>query len=721
MARVTPRAADHHSSGQVSRSRPAGLGLLVAFMRRSLAAERARWALWIPVFIGIGIAVYFALDREPAVWAGPACVGGALAGVFCARRRPAALIAAWAVALAAIGFSAAQLQTARVAAPVLERKLGPVRIEARVSHVEVLTTGRRLWLDEPAIRRLTADRTPVRIRVKVAGAGPALQPGDRIRVIAVLHPPSGPAAPGAFDFARRAWFLRLGAVGYAVRAPDLLGRPPGTPWTIRLASVRQHVTERIQTALPGRAGAVAAALMTGERGAIPEDALAAMRDSGLAHLLAISGLHIGLVGGLLFFAVRLGLAAWERVALRHAIKKWAAVAALIGSFGYLLISGATLPTQRAFLMLCLVMLAVMIDRLPISMNLVAWAAGVILLIAPESLMSVSFQMSFAAVVALVAVYETALSSHLGRGGAAGPFRRAWLYLGAVLLTTLVAGLATAPFALFHFNRIALYGMLANFVAVPLTALWIMPWAVAAFILMPVGLESVALRPMGWGIEGVLAVAQTVQALPGAAAAWPAMPSWSLGAIAAGGLWLCLWRRPWRALGALPVVAGLAGAAVADSPDILIGESGKMVALKQADGSLAFAARARGFVAETWVRRSGAALPPVTGKALPVPLWPAARCDAVGCVVRTRGHVVAVAQRTAALRDDCAAATILLSRVPVRDHQCRGPKIIVDRFDLWRNGAHALWLEPDGVRVESVGSSGGRRPWSRHPRGRSRRQ
>jgi competence protein ComEC len=291
----------------------------------------------------------------------------------------------------------------------------------------------------------------------------------------------------------------------------------------------------------------------------------------------------------------------------------------------------------------------------------------------------------------------------------------------VLLTTLVAGLATAPFALFHFNRIALYGMLANFAAVPLTALWIMPWAIAAFILMPVGLESLALRPMGWGIEGVILVAQTVQALPGAAAAWPAMPSWSLGAIVAGGLWLCLWRRPWRALGALPVVAGLVGAAVADSPDILIGESGKMVAVKQADGSLAFAARARGFVAETWVRRSGVALPPVTGKALPVPLWPAARCDAVGCVIRTRGHVVAVAQRTGALRDDCAAATILLSRVPVRDHQCRGPTVIVDRFDLWRNGAHALWLEPDGVRVESVGSSGGRRPWSRHPRGRSRRQ
>lgn len=230
-----------------------------------------------------------------------------------------------------------------------------------------------------------------------------------------------------------------------------------------------------------------------------------MRDAGLAHLLAISGLHIGLVGGLLFFVVRLLLATSETLALRYPIKKWAALAAVAGSFGYLLVSGGTLPTQRAFLMLSLALLAVLIDRVAISMNLVAWAALVILMLVPESLLSVSFQMSFAAVVGLVAVYETAVLRHARGAGPAGPARRAGLYLGAVLLSTLVAGTATAPFALYHFNRFALYGVLANLIAVPLTALWIMPWAVVAFALMPFGLEAWALAPMGLGIEAVIAV------------------------------------------------------------------------------------------------------------------------------------------------------------------------------------------------------------------------
>jgi competence protein ComEC len=715
MARVTQRVTEFGVSGRPSTG---WRRWIVDRLRQSFVLERARWALWIPVFLGCGITLYFALDHEPPPWAGPAGTGVALAGVLCARRRPAMLLVAWAVTLAAIGFTAAQLQTARIAAPVLERKLGPVTIEARVGQVEMLTRGRRIWLDEPIISRLSPDRTPARIRVKLAGTEPALQPGDRIGILAILHPPAAPAAPGAFDFARRAYFLQLGAVGYAIRAPELLERPDRSSFALRVEALRQRITERIQAALPGPVGAVAAALMTGDRGAIPEDVLSAMRDSGLAHLLAISGLHMGLVGGLIFFAVRLVLAAWERVALRHPIKKWAAAVALLGSFGYLMISGATVPTQRAFLMLCFVMLAVMIDRLPISMNLVAWAAGVILLITPDSLMSVSFQMSFGAVVALVAVYETTMATRLGRGGRDGFVRRAWFYLGAVLLTTLVSGFATAPFALFHFNRVANYSMLANFVAVPLTALWVMPCAIAAFILMPFGLDSLALRPMGLGIEGVVASAKFVQALPGAAVAFPAMPSWALGAIVLGGLWLCLWGRRWRALGMVPVVAGLGGAFLVETPDILIGESGKIVAVRQADGQLAFAARPRGFVAETWLRRSGVALPADSGKALPVPLWPAERCDGLGCVVETNGHIVAIAHRAAALTDDCGIATILVSRVPVWDARCKGPKLIVDRFDLWRNGAHALWLKPEGIRMESVGSSGGGRPWSRYPRGRA---
>ena len=213
----------------------------------------------------------------------------------------------------------------------------------------------------------------------------------------------------------------------------------------------------------------------GERGAIPADVLAAMRDSGLAHLLAISGLHVGLVAGILFFAARGGCALVPAVALRFPIKKWAAVVALIGAFGYLLLAGAPVPTQRAFVMVGLVLVAVLVDRRGISMRLVVWAAMFILLVRPESLLGASFQLSFAAVLALVAGYE-ALGPRLrvwyGESGAA---RRVLLYVGGVALTTVIAGLATAPFALFHFNRVVVYSLAANLVAVPLTALWVMPW------------------------------------------------------------------------------------------------------------------------------------------------------------------------------------------------------------------------------------------------------
>ena len=687
----------------------AAFSLPLRYLGDSFAGERTRWALWIPVFMGAGIALYFSLHDEPGIWVGSAFIGLAVLATAGVRRRQALLIPVYALLFLSLGFGVAQLRTALVAAPVLQKKIGPVALEGRIARVEVLTKGRRLWLDSLSVDRLGDDKTPARIRIKLFARTMELQPGDRIRLRAILHPPSGPAMPGAFDFARRAYFQRLGGVGYAISRPAMVSQATGDGFFIWLAALRHRITATIHKALPGPAGAIAAALMTGERCAIPEEILEAMRESGLAHLLAISGLHIGLVGGLLFFGVRLCLALWERLALRYPIKKWAAGAAFLGSLAYLLVSGATLPTQRAFLMLSLVMLAVVIDRSAISMNMVAWAAGVILLIAPESLMSVSFQMSFAAVTALVATYEFGYTRRLNHSGGQSNIRRAVFYISAVLLTTLVAGSATAPFALYHFNQVALYGVVANLFAVPLTALWVMPWAIVAFILMPFGLAGLALVPMGWGIEAVIGIAKTVQALPGAIAPFPAMPVWGFAFICLGGLWLCLWRLHWRWVGIVPIAIGIAAIATVHTPDILVSETGKLTAVKSHDGRLAFQSRARGFVAETWQRRSGQPLSNIKSTGL--------QCDTVGCIVRARGQIIAFVKHAAALPEDCAIATILISRVPVRKRHCTGPKIAIDRFDLWREGAHALWLTPAGIQVKSVADTNSRRPWSRYPRRR----
>ena len=500
-----------------------------------VGANQDRIALWLPVLFGAGIAVYFALPTEPGgPYAAICAVALAVMALLLRRSRGLLFGAAVAASVACAGFAAAQFRTDTVAAPVLARDTGPVRLTGRVLHAEPAENGVRLTLDRVAADRIPEDGTPARIRITVRAAEDAPRAGDRISALAVLRPPPAPSMPGGFDFARKAWFERLGAVGFALGAVTVERGAPDGGWRLAIARLRQTATARI---LDASGNPVAAALMTGERRAIPDDTLAAMRDSGLAHLLPISGLHIGLVAGLLFFAVRLVLAAVEPVALRFPVKKIAAVAALAGAAAYLALSGATIPTQRAFVMVAIVLFAVTIDRTAISLRLVAIAAAAVLVMAPESLLSASFQMSFAAVVALIAVYEAAAPrlSRVRRDGGAGT--RIGLFLAATLLTTGVATLATAPFAGHHFNRLALYGLLANMIAVPLMALWIMPLAIAGFLLVPFGGEALALVPMGWGIDAVLWVARGVAGLPGAVLTVPALPTAALAVVALGGLWL----------------------------------------------------------------------------------------------------------------------------------------------------------------------------------------
>ena len=257
---------------------------------------------------------------------------------------------------------------------------------------------------------------------------------------------------------------------------------------------------------------------------------------------------------------------------------------MLGAFAYLLITGLTIPTQRAFLMTSIVLLAVILDRSVISMGLVAWAAAVVLLLSPESLLGPSFQMSFAAVVALIAAYEVCRAPMIDWLGGGGIGRRVLLYFMGIGLTTLVAGLATTPFAIFHFNRFVAFGLAANLVAVPVMALWIMPWAMLAYVLMPFGLERLTLVPMGTGIDLVLGVAHTVAAWPGAVWLLPPMPTVGLVLVALGGLWLCLWRRAWRLAGIAGIAMGFATIALERPPDVLVDGAGRLLGVR-ADGGL----------------------------------------------------------------------------------------------------------------------------------------
>jgi len=681
-----------------------------AWLAARLAAERERWPLWLPVGVGTGVALYFQLSTEPPAWAGAVVAALAAAMAMVQRRTQRVPMTALAVLTVAVGFSLAQLHTARIEAPMLDRRLGPVGLEGTVVAHERLPAGARVVLADLEIERLGPDERPRRVRIRLRRADADAAPvGARIDVLAMLLPPRGPVEPGAFDFRRRAFFRQIGAVGFALGEVRPVRPADPSGLVLRLESVRQTIAERVRQVLDGEQAAIAVALLAGERGEIRDETYEAMQDSGLGHLLAISGLHVGAVAATIFFLTRLLLSRIEPLALHRPIKKWAAVAALIGAFAYMLAVGAPVPTQRAFLMTGLVLLAVLVDRTPVSMRLVAWAAVVVLALAPHSLLGPSFQMSFAAVVALVAAYET-VRVPVARWQTKGGLRWAALYVGGVALTTLVASLATTPFAVFHFQRLATYGTAANLVAVPLTAFWIMPWGLASYALMPLGLEELALRPMGWGIGALLSVARTASAWPGAALLVPAVPGWALGATAAGGLWLCLWRRPWRLIGLAGPLLGLAALATAARPDVLVLDDGNVLAVRGNDGGLLMSSdRVEDFARSVWLRRDGRREADGVWPEVGVSADRSLSCDPLGCLYRHDGHLLALVRDPRALREDCAVADAVVATVAV-PRFCRAP-LVIDRFDLWREGAHALYLTPPRITIDTVADRVGDRPWA----------
>jgi len=687
---------------------------------RAVAADHDRWILWGPTALALGIAAYFALPVEPPRAVSGLAVLAAGAGMVLTPRfyRPLGVL----LLLPAIGLGLAQLRTGVVAAPVLAESVDGAEVTGIADLVERDEEGGlRITIAEPAIAGLAPERTPERVRVTARTEAGELRPGDSLRVEAHLEPPPGPVAPGAFDFARRAYFDRLGAVGYAYSPVTVTETGRFSRFWQRVHALRTRVAERVRSHVAGGAGALSAAMLTGLREAIPDGDVEAMRSAGLAHLLAISGLHLGLVTATAFFFLRAGCAGLPSLALRLDLKKIAAVGAWLVALAYLLLAGATLPTQRAFLMASVMLLALLIGRQPISLRLVAFAAAVILVFTPEALLSASFQMSFSAVVALVAVYESAAPKLAALRRQAGWPQRIALYFLGVLLTTLVAELAIGPFAAFHFNRVTAYGLLANLVAVPVMAFWIMPCGLLALLAMPLGLAGPIVTLMGWGAELVLTTAREVAALPGAVHHLPAYPAAALTLGAVGALWLVLWRAPILKAGAvLPLAAATVLAASHRPPDILMSREGDLIAFNGAERLYVSAMERADYDRKEWMRLTG------HDKAAPWESAPGrevapARCDGLGCSLRPRrtgtARRISVAFTPEALMRDCRVADVLLAAVPVPEARgCSSPELVLDRFDVWREGAYGLWIEEDGLRVESARDLRGDRPWVREPEG-----
>ncbi|WP_298431709.1 ComEC/Rec2 family competence protein [uncultured Jannaschia sp.] len=656
---------------------------------------RGRRLPWLALAFGTGIGAYFALPVEPGAAAALALSAATamLLVVAYLTRHGIGFLALW-TAVALGGVLAGQARTALVAAPVLDfRYYGAV--EGRIRIVDRSASGAvRLTLDRVRLDGVPRHETPARVRVSLHGEGgavPAL--GTWVMTTAHLSPPAGPTEPGGFDFQRHAFFQGLGALGYT-RLPLLRIAPPEGGAALAVLRARMAIGTALRNRLPGQQGAVAAAITTGDRSHLSDEVVADLRASNLAHLLAISGLHMGLLVGFVFWAVRGGLALIPRIALTRPTKQWAAATALPFALAYLFLSGGTVATQRAFVMAAVMLGAVLVGQRVLSIRSVAIAALLILAWHPESLIGPGFQMSFAATGALVLAFR-ALS---------GPERSKWMtgwrgVFVSLLLSSIVAGAATAPFAAYHFNRIGQFGVLANLLAVPAMGFAVMPMLLLALLLWPIGLEGPPLAIAGAGIGWILEVAARVADMPGAVRTIAAPDPWVLPLLGVGMTVIgCAIGRT-RLVGVAVLMVAGALWLQGGRAEVLIAETGRLVGITGPEGRWLDREKGAGFTAEAWLENDG----DPTGQAA------AATRERPDLEPLPAIHIARGKRDLPAELDACRRSNgWLVTPLPFEGaaETCR----VIDSRLLRRTGSIALTVK-DGVVVETHARAvQGRRPW-----------
>lgn len=667
-----------------------------------LEGQRGHLFPWTAVLIGLGAGLWFLLPAEPEGWHYALALAlVALAGMLRLRVPQPVHPLVVALACVALGGLAAGLRAQMVAAPMLEfRYYGPV--QGRIIWIDRSQGDAiRLTLDQVVLARMAPERTPARVRVALHGdpAHHSPQAGQTVIMTAHLSAPEGPVEPGAFDFRRMAWFAQLGAVGYT-RSPVLLWQPPAPGQQI-VDRMRSHLAAAMLRAMPSEAGAFATAAMTGDRSAMSQQTAAALRDSGLAHLLAISGMNLAFLITFVFALIRYGVALVPPVALRVSAKKLAALVSLGVAFFYLLLSGSNVATERAFIMVSVILGAVLLDRQALTLRSVALAGIVLILWKPESLLAPGFQMSFAATTALIAGFAAAQARM-----APGRMPRWLVPLATLLLSSGLGGLASGPYAAASFNRFADYGLLANLLTVPVMGAVVMPAGAVAALLAPFGLAALPLWVMEAGAGWILRVAEAVAGMEGAVTGVRAPPPGVLPLITLGMLWLILWQGRLRRAGCVPVALALWLWAEAPRPLVLVAGEGQIIGVAGPEGRVLSLGRGAGFAALSWLENDGDLTDPATAAARPGFTGPeAARAITVNevRVVVLRGKAGLAGLAAQCRRADLVVLAAVLTDPPPG---CR----VFDQSLLARTGPLALWAEGGGLRP--LPTQNGLRRWSR---------
>lgn len=545
--------------------------------------EKSQLPCWTPVLIAIGILLRFNLE---SIHYGPflsILTILAASSYFC--RLESLRIILLSASLILTGIFALEIRIRMVDSPIIPFNDKFTVIKGKIDNITPLDHGYRVLLSDIKIKKLKALETPKRIRLTVRTKLNDAKIGNIILVNAILNKPMAPYLPDSYNFARDAYFKKIGAVGYSVSEFKVINYDKKS-FLSKINTLRNNIQNRVNTEIGSYQGSIVTALMLNEYSNIDKKLLRELRATGLAHILSVSGMHLSLVAAIFFFSSRFLLNCFPTIALRVNSKKIAAFISLLGSFAYLLISGMEVAAVRSFIMTSMIIIAIIIDRISTPMRAIAAAATIILLLSPENIVHPSFQMSFAAVIALIACFEffKKLQFDFTEFNLVQKFL---FYLLSLSFASLVAGLATTPFALYHFSQSSNYSILANLLAVPITSFWLMPGVVLTFLLYPLHLEILSLYPMKWGISLMIEIAHYIANLPYSVSSFAKITDSNLLIIVSGMLWFCIWKTIIRFLGIAIIMLGILLQSLTAKPDIFIDWDKKNIAILTIDNRLVF--------------------------------------------------------------------------------------------------------------------------------------
>ena len=685
--------------------------------------EERRFFLWLPVAAIGGVALNLAADQEPSLWL-PALLTALFAGLaWMSRARPVALGVSLGLAALFAGFLSMSLRTARVAAPVLDR-IRIVTLQGFVEEVDLRTVGARMVIGVASADGMPREKVPRRVRVTMRKT-PDVAAGDYVELKARLLPPSRAVLPGGYDFARDAFFAGVGAVGSTL-GPIRLLPPPGDVslsqrFHAAIDQARNRLALRVNAIIGGDEGAIAAAMVTGKRDFLSTDAKDLIREAGIFHIITISGVQMTLVAGIFFVVTRRLLALSPTLALKYPIKKWAAVVAIAGSLLYDVATGSRVGTERALIMTVIVLGAVIMNRRALTMRNLAFAVLAVVAIEPEAILGVSFQLSFAAVAALVAVMEARIAAHdldpdpfvpkRGEGPKRGTLAAHLVDRPlALLFATAFATLATASFMAYHFHDLSPYVLIGNPLTLTVIEFFAVPGALIGAALYPLGLDGPVWLYVGAGIKFILWVARFIADAPGSTLHLRAFAPYALPFLALAVMSAAIWRTWTFRLSAVPLaLIGLIGATHGPRYDVIVAPSGDLAAVRDADGALEVVGkRFNAFAAEQWLSADGDGRDPAQARAADAP------CDRLGCVADLpEGESLSIVFDRLAFDEDCERAEIVVSALSAPPG-CKA-KFVLDEQALARLGAVGLtWSDDKGFALASDRSALENRPWSPAP-------